>query len=218
MHRNKFPNNNRKTRLLKDQFKQKLRSPTSGYGKNRLSNDKTTKGRGTAKILQTKIARRVYWKINSGKISKIQSPDMAKISWPRGCKGKTPKRTCKKKRSASPFIIVMKRSTLRKCTAFSPRGEHVWGVTLATALPPNSRGGVSKVRLEKNSRKKLRQVELWRRNPKRTGGIHRNKIPDKRRHHFPLKRGGWGRSIASRTSRVISEHFCMCKRLGKQRK
>ena len=59
----------------------KLKNPNSGYGKNRFSNDKTTKttkSRCTAKFFQTKIARRVYWKINCSKNSKIQTPDMEK--------------------------------------------------------------------------------------------------------------------------------------------
>ena len=79
--------------------------------KNRFGNDKTTKttkSRCTAKFFQTKIARRVYWKINSSKNSKIQTPDMAKISLPRGCNGKTPKNPTKKTRSISPFTIVIK--------------------------------------------------------------------------------------------------------------
>ena len=42
MHRNIFPNKNRKTRLLDNQLQQKLKNPNSGYGKNRFSNDKTT--------------------------------------------------------------------------------------------------------------------------------------------------------------------------------
>ena len=79
MHRKIFPNKNRKTRLLENQLQQKLKNPNSGYGKNRFSNDKTTKttkSRCTAKFFQTKTARRVYWKINCSKNSKIQIPDM----------------------------------------------------------------------------------------------------------------------------------------------
>ena len=110
MHRKMFPNKNRKTRLLENQLQQKLKNLNSGYGKNRFSNDKTTKttkSRCTAKFFQTKIARRVYRKINSSKNSKIQTPDMAKISLPRGCNGKTSKKPTKKTRSISPFTIVI---------------------------------------------------------------------------------------------------------------
>ena len=114
MHRKIFPNKNRKTRLLENQLQLKLKNPNSGYGKNRFSNDKTTKttkSRCTAKFFQTKIARRVYWKINSSKNSKIQTPDMAKISLPRGCNGKTPKKPTKKNAQHFPLHDRHKRST-----------------------------------------------------------------------------------------------------------
>ena len=63
MHHKKFPNKNRKTRLLENQFWQN---------------------------------------------SKIQTPDMAKISWPRDRRGKTPQKHHKRTRSTSPFVIVIK--------------------------------------------------------------------------------------------------------------